>query len=288
MAASVWSGYLTFGLISIPIKLYSAARSDGIHFNQLHKECHTRIRQQLYCPTHERTVERSEIIKGYEYEKGQFVLVEEEELKKIAPASSRAMEILEFVTLGEVDPLYYDSSYYAVPDEPGRKAYQLLVRTLEELARGAVAKVTMHQREYTVIIRPRQHGLTLHTMYYHDEVRQVSEYDQPGEVTTKPEELKLAKQLVESLSADFEPQKYHDEYQERLKVLVDAKLKGQEVATAPEPQLAPVVDMMEALKKSLAAREAAPKKPPARAVTPEAAPAAEAVAEKKTRRKTSG
>jgi DNA end-binding protein Ku len=266
MATSVWHGYLTFGLISVPLRLFSAARSDGIHFHQLHKKCNTRIRQQLYCPTCQRTVERSEIIKGYEYEKGRFALVDEEELKKAAPASSRTMEILEFVNLAEVDPLYFDTSYFAVPEEPGRKAYQLLVKTLEESGRAAIAKLTMHQREYTVIIRPREHGLTLHTMYYPEEIRHLSEYGHVEDIKIKPEELKLAEQLVETLVVEFDPKKYHDEYQGRLKALVDAKLKGEEVATAPQPQLSPVIDMMEALKKSLAARAAVPKKPPARAV----------------------
>lgn len=279
MATSVWKGYLTFGLISVPVNLFSAARSEGIHFNQLHKECHTRLKQQLYCPTCQRTVERSDIIKGYEYEKGQFALVDDEELKKGAPASSRTMEILEFVNLAEVDPLYFDASYLAVPEEPGRKAYQLLVQTMEESGRAAIAKLAMHQREYLVVVRPRAHGLTLHTMYYANEIRRVAEYGHTNDIKTKPEELKLAKQLVESLVANFEPQKYRDEYQDRLKALVDAKLKGQEVAAAPQPQLSPVIDMMEALKKSLAAREAVPKKPPLPAVTPAAA------AEKKVQKK---
>jgi DNA end-binding protein Ku len=265
VAASVWKGYLTFGLISIPIRLFSAARDEHISLNQLHKVCKSRIRQPQYCPTCQRMVERSEIVKGYEYEKDQYVLVEEEEVKKIAPASAQTMEILEFVNLADVDPLYFETSYLAVPEGPGRKPYQLLVRTMEESGRAAIAKVAMHQREYTVIIRPRAHGLTLHTMYYANEIRQVAEYGQTDGVQVKPEEVNLAKQLVESLVADFQPDKYHDQYQESLKALIDAKLKGQEVAAAPQPQLAPVIDMMEALKKSLAAREAAPKKPPVRA-----------------------
>jgi len=269
MAASVWKGYLTFGLISIPIRLHSAARSEGIHFNQLHTVCHARIKQPQYCPTCQRMVERSEIVKGYEYEKDQYVLVEEEEIKKIAPPSARTMEIMEFVNLADVDPLYFETSYLAVPEEPGRKPYRLLVQTMEESGRAAIAKVAMHQREYTVIIRPRTHGLTLHTMYYADEVRSVPEYGSTDGVQVKAEEVKLAKQLVDSLTGEFDPKKYRDEYQDRLKALVEAKLKGREVATAPEPELAPVIDMMEALKRSLAAREAAPKKPPARAV-PEA------------------
>ncbi len=266
MATSVWKGYITFGLISIPIRLFSAARGESIHFNQLHKVCNTRIRQPQFCPHCERQVERSEIVKGYEYEKDQYVLVEEDEIKKIAPASASTMEIQEFVNLKDVDPLYYETSYLAVPEEAGRKAYRLLVETMEGSERAAIAKVAMHQREYTVIIRPRAHGLTLHTMFHANEVRDVPEYGHLDEIQVKPEEVKLAKQLVESLTGEFDPTKYRDEYQDRLQELVDAKLKGREVATVAEPVRAPVIDMMEALKRSLAAREAAvPKKPPVRA-----------------------
>ncbi|MGO9271700.1 MAG: Ku protein [Terriglobia bacterium] len=266
MATSVWKGYLTFGLISIPVKLFSAARTERISFNQLHKECMTRVKQPLWCPTHQRIVERSEIVKGYEYEKDQYVIIDEEEIKKIAPPSARTMEILEFVNEADVDPIYFDASYYMEPDDPGRKAYQLLTRTLEETKRVAIAKVAMHQRENIIVVRPLKHGLTLHTLYFADEVRQVSEYASGPEVPVRPDELKLAKQLVESLVAEFDPKKYHDEFQAQLKAMIDAKLQGQQVATVTHPELAPVIDMMEALKKSLAARETAPKKPPARAV----------------------
>lgn len=266
MATTVWKGHLTFGLISIPIGLFSAARGERVSFNQLHKECHSRIRQPLFCPTCNRMVERSEVIKGYEHEKDQYVLVEEEELEKIAPPSARTMEIVEFVRLSEIDPLYYDTSYFVVPEDAGRKAYRLLVKTMEESGYAAIAKLLMHQREYTVIIRPRANGLTLHTMYYENEIRQIAEYGQTDGVGVKPQEVKLAQQLVESLATDFEPKKYRDEYQERLKALIEAKLQGREVAEAPKPQLAPIIDLMEALKKSLAGRQAVPKKPPARAV----------------------
>lgn len=266
MATTVWKGHLAFGLISIPLRLYSAARSERIQLNQLHKECHSRVRQPLFCPTCNRMVERSEIIKGYEYEKEQYVLVEGEELQKIAPPSARTMEILEFVPQSSVDPLYFDTSYLAVPEEAGRKAYHLLVKTMEESDYAAVAKLWMHQREYTVIIRPRANGLTLHTMYYPNEVRQVPEYGQTDSSELKQEEKKLAQQLIDSLAADFQPEKYRDQYQESLRGLIRAKLEGQEVAAAPQPQLAPVIDLMDALKKSLAQGVATPKKPPARAV----------------------
>jgi len=276
MAATVWKGHVTFGLISIPVRLYSAARSERVSFNQLHKECHSRLKQPLFCPTCNRMVERSEIVKGYEYEKDQYVLFTEQEMEKIQPASARTMEILEFVKLDDVDPLHYDASYFATPEEAGQKAYYLLVKAMEESGYAAIAKLCMHQREYTVIIRPRAKGLTLHTMYYVNEIRQVDEYGQPGKIEIKDQERKLAQQLIESLATDFDAQKYRDEFQQSQKNLIQAKLEGKEVAAVPQPQLAPVIDLMEALKKSLSDRKAAPKKPPART--------AEAVAQSSSKR----
>ena len=281
MAATVWKGHLTFGLISIPLRLHSAARGERVSFNQLHQECHSRIRQPLFCPTCNRMVERTEIVKGYEHEKDQYVLVNEEELEKIAPPSARTMEILEFVPLAEVDPLYFDTSYYAVPEDAGKKAYHLLVKTMEESGFAALARLTMHQREYTVVVRPRANGLTLHTMFYPSEIRQVAEYGQTDGIEVKAQEKKLAQQLIESLAADFEPAKYRDTYQEQVQTLIQAKLEGKQVTATPQPHLAPVIDLMEALKKSLAA----PRKPPARAAGATPEKAAEAVAVAKPARK---
>ena len=260
MASTVWKGYLTFGLISIPIRLFAGARAERISFNQLHKACNSRLKQQLFCPVCDRTVERSEIVKGYEYAKDSYVLVGEEEIKKLAPPSASTMEIQEFVKVADVDPLYFDSSYYAVPDAPGRKPYRLLVQAMEEAGYAAVAKIAMHQREYTVLIRPRASGLTLHTMHYKDDVREVAEYGKDGEVQVTPQELDLARKLVDSLAAPFQPDKYRDEYQVHLQQLIEAKQKGEEVAVPEQPRLAPVIDLMEALQKSLAL-----KKPPLRA-----------------------
>ena len=269
MATSVWKGFLTFGLISIPIRLFSAARSERIGLNQLHKVCNSRIRMPLFCPTCQRQVERSEIVKGYEYEKDQYVLFTEEELDKIEPESARTMEILEFVKLDEIDPLYYDASYFITPEEEGRKAYQLLMEAMEETGYAAIAKITMHQREHIVVVRPRENGMTLHTMFYTNEIRQVAEYGQrTSAAEPKEAEKKLATQLIESLAAPFEPEKYKDQYQESMKAMIAAKQQGQEVAAVPHPKLAPVIDLMDALKKSIAEKEkpAAAKKPPVRAV----------------------
>jgi DNA end-binding protein Ku len=267
MATSVWKGYITFGLISIPIRLFSAARSERISLNQLHKVCNSRIKMPLFCPTCDRKVERSEIVKGYEYEKDQYVLFTDEELDKIEPDSGRTMEILEFVKVEEIDPLYYDASYYVTPEDEGKKAYQLLLEAMEQTSYCAIAKLSMHQREHIVIIRPRAEGMTLHTMFYQSEIREVSEFGRKNNAEPKEAEKKLATQLIESLAAKFEPQKYHDEYQSSMLAMIEAKKQGQEVAEVAHPKMAPVIDLMDALKKSLEKQPAASsKKPPTRAV----------------------
>ena len=156
MAASSWKGFLTFGLISIPIRLSPAARTERISFNQLHNVCHTRLKQPLFCPTCNRTVERNEIEKGYEYEKDQYVLFTQEELEQVEPESARSMEILEFVKLDEIDPLYFDASYYAAPEEGAEKPYELLLEAMQQSGYAGIAKVTMHNREYIVIIRAQK------------------------------------------------------------------------------------------------------------------------------------
>ena len=266
MAASVWTGSIGFGLLSIPIRLYPAARSERINLHQLHKKCHTRLRQPLYCPTCNRMVERSEVVKGYEYEKGHYVLIENEELKKITPPSGKVMEIQAFVKGSQIDPIYFESSYLALPEKDNPKPYVLLVKALEDSDRVGIAKVTMHQREYTVFIRPRSHGLTIHTMYFVNEIRKVEGYGKiTQEIKVRPQEIKLAEQLVESLSEEFKPQQYHDTYQENLKALIEAKREGKTIVEEEAPKRAPVIDMMEALKRSLQQTEMQKRKKPMRA-----------------------
>jgi DNA end-binding protein Ku len=265
MAASVWSGYLTFGLISMPVRLFSGARSSGISFHMLHRDDNTRVKQQLICPAENKVVERSEIIKGYEYRKGEYVIIEPEEIKKIEPKTAKAMEILEFVKSDEVDPVFFESSYYLVPEEAGRRPYALLTKALEQTQYVAIAKLTMHNREYTVILRPHKSGMMLHTMYYADEVREVEDFG-TSNIDLKDAEVKVAHQLIEALADKFDPKKYHDTFQENLKKLIQARLEGGEVAPIEKPRkLAPVVDLMAALKQSLAEMEGK-KKPAARAV----------------------
>src|SRR5437764_4963973 len=263
MPSSVWSGYLTFGLISMPVKLFSGARSTHVSFNMLHRDDLSRVKQQLYCPVDERVVERSEIVKGYEYRKGEYVVIEPEEIKRIEPKTAKAMEILEFVKADEVDPIYFESSYYLVPEEAGRRPYALLTRALEETNFVAIAKLTMHNREYTVFMRPYNGGMMLHTMYYAEEVKQVESFGAP-DVELRDAEVKVAHQLIEALAGDWDPEKYHDSFQENLKKLIETKLEGGKITEVEKPKkLAPVVDLMSALKQSLAEMEG--KKKPAAA-----------------------
>ncbi len=252
MAATVWKGYLTFGLISVPVRLFAAARREHVSFNMLHGVCGTRIKQQLYCPTCERVVERNEIVKGYEVSKDTYVVVEPDELQKIAPPSERNMNIVQFVKLDEVDPIYFDTSYWVLPDDPGRKAYALLVHALERSGYAAIAQVAMHNREYLVIVRPREHGLTLHTAYYKNELNELPEYGQVTAEEARPQEIELAERLIENLAAPFRPEEFHDEYQKRVHELIEAKREGKPVKAVKPPAAAPVVDLMEALQRSLA------------------------------------
>ena len=251
MATTVWKGHLTFGLVSFPVKLFTAARSENISFNQLHKDDHSRIKQVIYCQAEDKPVPRSELVKGYEYEKDRYVVVDDEEIKKMAPPTAKVMEILEFVKATEVDPVYFENSYYMAPDEAGEKPYALLYDVLRKSGYVGVAKVAMHNREHIVIFRPGPTGLLMHTMYYSQEIRKVEEFRTDTSLV-KEKEVELANMLVESLAAPFEPEKYKDSYRENLQSLIDAKINGQQVVAPPSVEPAKVIDIMEALKQSLA------------------------------------
>ena len=285
MATSVWKGHLTFGLVSLPVKLFTAARSETLSFNQLHKHDNSRIKQVIYCQTEDKPIPRDEIVKGYEYEKGKYVVVQDEEIKKVAPKTAKVMEILEFVKSDDVDPVYLESSYYMAPDEGGEKPYSLLFETLKETKYYAVAKIAMHNREHIVVVRPGERGMILHTMYFEDEVRRSEEFRTDTHVVSDKEK-NLAKMLVESLAGAFEPGKYHDTYRDNLMKMIEDKIEGRKVVETPTPHVAPVIDIMEALKKSLAEK----KKPPmvATAATGEeqAGESAEAPAEQSAKKRT--
>jgi DNA end-binding protein Ku len=253
MAASVWKGSISFGLVSVPIKLFAAARYSHISFHEVHRECGHRVHQQLYCPFDKRVVPRDEIVMGYEVDEDKMVVVDREELKKLQPASSSVMEILQFVKLSDVDPIYFETSYFSVPEEAGRRGYALLMETMEELKVAAIAQVTMHQRERTVIVRPYRGGLTLHTLYYPNEIRDVAAYGKNNPTNLKKPEMSLAEQFAKGLVAPFRPEQFHDQYQQRVKKLIESKEKGTAAPkTEKTPRLAPVVDLMTALKQSIA------------------------------------
>lgn len=231
MASTVWKGYISFGLISVPIRLFVAAREHHISFNQLHNVCGTRIRQKLYCPHCERDVDRDEIVKGYEVSKDNYVRITSEELKALEAQSSETMEIQQFVKLPDVDPLYYQTSYFSVAEDPGRKAYSLIHKGMQDLKVGAIAKITLHQREQIVMIRPYEKGLVLHTLYYPEEIRAVAEFDNQPEMEVQKAEIELAEQFMKQLTAEFQPEKLKDEYESRVEQLIESK---QGEAPAPE------------------------------------------------------
>ncbi len=277
MPASVWTGYLTFGLISMPVRLFSGARGEHVSFHMLHRDDLSRVKQQLYCPVDDKVIDRSETVKGYEYRKGEYVVIEPDEIKKIEPRTAKAMEILEFVHADEVDPLYFESSYYLAPEEAGRRPYALLAKAMKETSYVAIAKLTMHNREYTVFLRPHEGGLMLHTMYYEDEVRHMEDTGTES-VELKEAEIKIAHQLIEALAGKFEPEKFHDTFQENLKELIQARLEGKEVTEIEKPKkMEPVVDLMSALKASLDKME---KKKPQRVEQVEEAARAQADSKK--------
>jgi DNA end-binding protein Ku len=237
MASTVWKGHLTFGLVSLPVRLYSAARGESVSFNLLHAKDNSRIKQVTYCQAEDQPVPRSELVKGYEYEKDHYVVIEEEDIKKVAPKTAKVMEILEFVKGDTVDAIYLESSYYMAPDGGGEKPYALLFAAMGQSNYYALAKIAMHNREHIVILRPGKKGILLHTMYYADEIRQVDEFRTDTDLV-KPNELK-----------------YHDTYRDNLMAMIEAKKEGQKVVETPEPHFAPVIDIMEALKRSLAEKK---------------------------------
>jgi DNA end-binding protein Ku len=261
MAASLWTGYLSFGLISMPVRLFSGARGTRVSFHMLHRDDNTRVKQQLVCPADGKVVARDELVKGFEFRKGEYVVVEPAEIKKIEPKTAKTMEILEFVKQEEIDPVYFESSYYLAPDEAARKPYALLVRAMQETDYVGVAKLAMHNREYTAFLRPYEKGLMLHTMYYQDEIREAPDFGTDS-AKLKEGEVKVAHQLIEALAAKWDPAKYHDTFEQNLKKLVKAHMEGKKIAVPEKTKAsAAPVDLMEALKKSLAEMEGKKKGP---------------------------
>jgi DNA end-binding protein Ku len=251
------SGTVSFGLVSIPIKMFSAAESKAaVSFNLLHGKCKSRLKQQYTCPACNESVARDQMVKGYEFAKDQYVSFTDEEMKALAEESQRAIEITEFVPAAAVDPLYFDGAYYLGPDEGGEKAYHLLLQAMLQSGRSALAKWAARGKQHIVLIRPTPQGLVLQQLLYADEVRSIGEVPL-GTAEIKEGELKLAVQLVEQIASDqFRPEAYEDEVKKRTLEAIQRKVEGQEITAAPEKPRAQVIDLMEALKASLASKAA--------------------------------
>jgi DNA end-binding protein Ku len=283
MPRAIATGQIAFGLVSIPVKLFSAAESsEKISFNMLHKDCGSRIQQQLFCPKDERTIDRTETSKGYEFARGQYVLFNEDELKALEEKATQQIEITEFVKSDQIDPIFFAKPYYLGPDKGAARAYTLLARALEETGRWAVAKYAARGKGYLVVLRPLGKGLVMQQLYYPNEIRSIDELDL-GDAEVKESELKMAIQLAEmSASEGFHPENYRDEVQERIRGLIQKKIEGEEITeAATEEPRAQVIDLMEALRRSLGESKSAAARPiAAKTVT-----APKAVAKAKTDRK---
>ena len=264
---SLGSGTISFGLVSIPVKLYTAASSQSPSFNLLHAKCGSRIRQQRLCPVCNEVVERDDLVRGYEFAKDQYVRITDEELKALEGEASKAIEISEFVPLSTVDPVYFEKSYYLGPDKGGEKPYRLLAEAMAQAGKVALAKFVMRGRENLVLLRSSQNGLMLHAMYFADEVKDFGEIDKGESAKISGAETNLAMRLIDELSNDqFKPEQYDDEYRQRVLDLVNSKAEGKEITIAePVAQRAQVIDLMAALKESLGKTEPKEKKPAVRA-----------------------
>lgn len=254
---SIWAGVLSFGLVNIPVKVYPATENKDFKFHFLHKKCHSPITYVKRCPICNEDVTQEEIVRGYEYARGQYVVLSPEELEELPLPTTRAIEISDFVNLEEIDPIYFSRPYYLAPAEGGQKAFALLHRAMSDTGKVALAKVALRQRESLVAIRVYRRAFVLETMLYADEIRRletVPELDYPEQLDSR--ELEMAVHLVESLSAPFEPAKYEDNYRKALEEAIAGKIAGREVAVAPAPAPAKVVDLMEALRASIERAEA--------------------------------
>jgi DNA end-binding protein Ku len=257
MPRSMWSGAISFGLVNVPVKLYSAVSRKTVRFHQLNEQTGNRIQQKRVDPESGDEVPYEQIVKGFELTKERYVIITPDELETLDPEKSRTIDIEDFVDLEEIDPIYYDHPYYLVPDKGAAKAYGLLLGAMERAGKVAIAKVVLRSKEQLVAIRPAEDILMMETMIFHDEVVPHEELDDlpdAKELKTSDRELKMAEQLIDSLSTEFAPDRYRDEYREKVLALIERKAQGEEIAVQPEaPQPAKVPDLMSALEASLAA-----------------------------------
>jgi DNA end-binding protein Ku len=260
---STWKGYLKVSLVTIPIKVFPATESaDTLSFNQLHAECQTRIQQKRWCPNCEREVPNSELVKGYEFEKGRYVVVTDEDIQKVRVESTRVIDLVQFADDTAIDPIYVDRSYYLAPD--GGVAAEAFAVMREGMAgKAGIGKVALYGREYLVAIRPQKKGMVMYTLHHDAEIRSIDQIEELNSVptTVKPAEMKLAKQVVATFDAELNLKEYKDEYKEGLRKIIEAKVAGQEVVVSDVHEPPKVVDLMEALRRSLDSVSAEKKKP---------------------------
>jgi DNA end-binding protein Ku len=264
MAAIVWKGYISFGLVSFPVRLFSAGRAEAVHFHMLHRKDLSRVKEVWYCAKENKPIERSDIVKGYETKKGEYVVVEDEELKAIAPVTATTMDVIQFVRDADVDAIYFERSYYVAPGDNVSKPYSLFLKALQDSKYSAIAKVSMHGREHIVLIRADQDNLILYTLFYPGELHKANKQSAPAKTSATRKELELATELIHKLAGPFKPDQFHDTYRENVEKLIGQKKKGQPITSEPKPRRAPVVDLMEALKKSLKSSAAAKAAKPTR------------------------
>jgi DNA end-binding protein Ku len=276
-ARPTWKGFLKVSLVNIPIKVFPASESSAtLSFNQLHGDCRTRIQQKRWCPQCNREVANSEIVKGYEFEKGRWVVLSDEDFAKVRPESTRVIDLVQFTDEGAIDPLYIDRAYYLAPD--GKMATESFAVMREGMrGKAGVGKLALYGREYLVAVRPRDRGLVMYTLHQASEVRSMDQIDELQAVpaSVKPEQVKLAQQVVATFEGELDLTEYHDEYREGLRKIIDAKIAGEEVVAPEEKSVPKVVDLMEALKRSLDTVSAGKKKAAKVAELPRRAAAAE-------------
>jgi DNA end-binding protein Ku len=279
-ARAISSGTISFGLVAIPVKLYTAASSEQVRFNMLHEKCGGRLKQQFFCPVDEEVVTREATVKGYEYARGQFVRFSEDEIKALEAERSNTIDIVEFVPLSTVDFVQVEKTYYLGPDKGGDKPYKLLSQCMRRADVVSVGRWSARGKEQLVLIRPYgDEGLILHQLYYANEVRSFEEIDTGAKFSFSDAEYDLAKKLIGQLTSEkFEPERFKDDYEERVRAAVEQKVAGQEITVAPEAPRAQIIDLFEALKRSIAEAEKAPLKPPKKAAVEEAAAAGGAAA----------
>jgi DNA end-binding protein Ku len=274
MARAIWSGSISFGMVSIPVKLFGATESKDISFNLLHATCGSRLQQRRWCPTDEVDVPWNETARGYEYAKGQYVMLTDEDFERLPLPSKHTIDLSAFVDEKEIDPVYYERSYYLEPGERADKPYALLLKALEKKGLTAIATITIRKKEQLCAIRAHEGTIMLETLYYPDEIRMERGMDL-GNVKVSDRELEMAFTLIDIFRKPFDPGEYHDHYREALAELIEAKLEGKQVVKAPAARETRVLDLADALKRSVEAakKEAAKPKPPARARTRASRPA---------------